>query len=271
MEDSVGEEERREQQQEETMSMAQGKERGGEEDAGGGGESGFLTTMASKIGAAVSGADGSGGAEEEGGEGDGDVNVGGGVETDGDGGFLTTMASKIGAAMSGGNGNGRAEEEEGGERNGDENVVAASGGGEEERKRKRDCNGGGGIFSKLMSGSPDSLPASADHIKIRLGTVEAEENEREGGDQGGEKAGILSTVASKIGIAMSGADGRENHGNEDDAKIRNGNAADHGKAEEKRDEPNGGGIVKQIMSNLPADDQAPDAEEASLLIAIIDD
>ncbi|KAB8091381.1 hypothetical protein EE612_016842, partial [Oryza sativa] len=96
----------------------------------------------------------------EGGEGDGDVNVGGGVETDGDGGFLTTMASKIGAAMSGGNGNGRAEEEEGGEHNGDENVVAASGGGEEERKRKRDGNGGGGIFSKLMSGSPDSLPAS---------------------------------------------------------------------------------------------------------------
>uniref|UniRef100_A0A0E0CZ74 Uncharacterized protein n=1 Tax=Oryza meridionalis TaxID=40149 RepID=A0A0E0CZ74_9ORYZ len=265
MEDSVGDEERREQQEE---TMAQGKERGGEEDAGGGGESGFLTTMASKIGAAVSGADGGGGAEEEDGEGNGDVNVGGDVETDGDGGFLTTMASKIGAAMSGGNGSGRAEE--GGERNGDENVVAASGGGEEERKRKRDGNGGGGIFSKLMSGSPDSLPASADHIKIRLGTVEAEENER-GGDQGGKKAGILSSVVSKIGIAMSGANGHANHGNEDDAKISNGDAADHGKAEEKGDEANSGGIVKQIMSNLPTDDQAPDAEEASLLIAIIDD
>ncbi|KAF0933591.1 hypothetical protein E2562_018835 [Oryza meyeriana var. granulata] len=300
MEDSVGEEERREQEE----TMAQGKERGGEEDAGGGGgepcgESGFLTTMASKIGAAVSGSNGSFGAEEEEyGEGNGDGNavgassgeeegkrggdggggifgkllstetmadgkerggggVGGGVETDGEGGLLTTMASKIGAAMSGSNGSVGAEEE-GGERNGDGNVAAASGG---EGEGKREGNGGGGIFSKLVSGSSDSLPAS----------VGTEEERKVGGDQGGEQAGILSTVASKIGIAMFGVNGHANHRNEDDAKISNGDAADHGKVKEKEDEPNGGGIVKQLISNLPTDDQAPDAEEASLLIAIIDD
>uniref|UniRef100_A0A0D9VSZ4 Uncharacterized protein n=1 Tax=Leersia perrieri TaxID=77586 RepID=A0A0D9VSZ4_9ORYZ len=217
MEDSVGEVERREQEE----TMAQGKERGVEEDAGGGGEPG------------------------------------------GESGFLSTMASKIGAAMSGANGiSGGAEEEVDGGRNGDGNVVVAAPDGEEEGKGNG--NGGGGIFGKLMSRSPDSLPAS--------GTVEAEQDKGEGGDHEGEKAGILSTVASKIGIAMSGANGHANHRDEDDAKINsNGDASDNGKVEEKGDDPNGGGIVKQLISNLPKDDQAPDAEEASLLIAIIDD
>ncbi|KAF0902266.1 hypothetical protein E2562_014500 [Oryza meyeriana var. granulata] len=207
--------------------------------------------------------------------------VGGGVETDGEGGLLTTMASKIGAAMSGSNGSVGAEEE-GGERNGDGNVAAASGG---EEEGKREGNGGGGIFSKLVSGSPDSLPASGkdtscavvlrdfsalQSISENFGTVGTEEERKVGGDQGGEQAGILSTVASKIGIAMSGVNGHANHRNEDDANISNGDAADHGKVKEKGDEPNGGGIVKQLISNLPTDDQAPDAEEASLLIAIID-
>ncbi|XP_015690796.1 circumsporozoite protein-like isoform X2 [Oryza brachyantha] len=188
MEDSVGEEERREQEE----AMAQGKERGGEDDAGG--ESGFLSTVASKIGAAMSG-----GAEED------------------------------------------------GEGNGDGNVAAASGGGEEQRKRDGD-GGGGGIF------------------------VETEE-ERNEVDEQGQQAGILGAVASKIGVAMSGANGHAKHGvgNEDDARMSNGDAADHSTAEEKGDGQNGGGIMKQLISNLPTDDQAPDAEEASLLIAIIDD
>ncbi|XP_015690795.1 glycine-rich cell wall structural protein 1.8-like isoform X1 [Oryza brachyantha] len=278
MEDSVGEEERREQEE----AMAQGKERGGEDDAGG--ESGFLSTVASKIGAAMSG-----GAEEDG-EGNGDGNVaaasgggeeqrkrdgdgggggifgkilptesmaqgkehgngevdGGGVEPGDGSGFLTTVASKIGAAMSGSNGSGDAEKDDGGgEHNGDGNVPAAPGG---EEEGKRDDNGGGGIF------------------------VETEE-ERNEVDEQGQQAGILGAVASKIGVAMSGANGHAKHGvgNEDDARMSNGDAADHSTAEEKGDGQNGGGIMKQLISNLPTDDQAPDAEEASLLIAIIDD
>jgi hypothetical protein len=78
MEDSVGEQERRE--QEEAVAMAQGKKRGREEEqeeAGGGRvvvgkeevvpvveeEAGFLSSMASKIGAAMSGTNGTGAAD----------------------------------------------------------------------------------------------------------------------------------------------------------------------------------------------------------------
>ncbi|KAG8096369.1 hypothetical protein GUJ93_ZPchr0013g36265 [Zizania palustris] len=70
--------------------------------------------------------------------------------------------------MSGANGSSGAEED--GEGNGDGNVIAASGG---EEEGKRDGNG-----------------------------VETEEERSEGGDHRGQQAGILSAVASKIGIAL---------------------------------------------------------------------
>ena len=53
-------------------------------------------------------------------------------------------------------------------------------------------------------------------------------------------------MASKIGMAMSGANGNGTQGNGDAGHSE-------GEDKEKGDEPhsNGGGIVKQIMSNLP--------------------
>lgn len=209
----MGEEERREQE-----AMAQGKERGDEEERAG---------------------------------------VGGVGEPREGGGFLSSVVSKIGAAMSGANGSNGAEED--GKGNGSGNAVASDG----EEEGKKDGNGGGGIFDKLLSSSPASSPA-----------LEAEEEKTEGKDQdeGGEQAGILSTVASKIGMAMSGANGNGTRGSEEDAKASNGtDAAGQSNGEEKGDEVNGGGIVKQLISNLPSDDQVPEADEASLLIAIIED
>lgn len=80
-------------------------------------------------------------------------------------------------------------------------------------------------------------------------------DEDEGGGNG-EQAGILSAMASKIGMAMSG---NGTHGG-------SGEYVDHSKGEgedkEKEmggDEPssNGGGIVKQIMSNVPTSGALP--------------
>ena len=108
-------------------------------------------------------------------------------------------------------------------------------------------------------------------------------------------------MASKIGMAMSGANGSGTQGNGDAGHSE-------GEDKEKGDEPhsNGGGIVKQIMSNLPtsgtslpvcsctisfvfasiwfqltgfvlsvlaftADTPGPNAEEASMLISFIED
>lgn len=314
----MGEEERREQGE----AMAQVKTHQEEVPAAGafgGGEpavdgGGFLSAMASKIGATMSGANGSGGevnaAVASGGEeGKRDSN-GEPVE---EGGFLSAMASKIGAAMSGANGGS-------GDDSGDNAAVAS----DFEHKEKEDgSGGGGGIFHKLLSSSPPaSSPASE--------AMEAEEvrGEEKGQDATGEQAGILSSMASKIGKAMSAANGNGNHSTRDDnhggsgdhAKASNGNAIDGSKCEEngggilsamaskismavsgangnrnhntegdakkgtgdavhgskgeemeKGHDANGGRIVEQIISNLPSDDQAPDADEASLLIAIIED
>lgn len=224
----MGEEERREQEE----AMAQGKERGEEEQE--------LEQDA-----------GAGRVEEE--------------QVAEEGGFLSSMASKIGAAMSGTNGSGSPEPGDVGEANGNGIAVAASDGegGEEE---KEDCNGGGGIFHRLLSSSPASSPSAS----------ETEEEKRGGKDEdeGGEQAaGILSTVASKIGLAMSGANG--SGGSEEDAKQASNGDVGHSEGEVKNegDESTGGaGIVKQIIANLPnSDTRGPNAEEASMLIAIIDD
>ncbi|AQK98824.1 hypothetical protein ZEAMMB73_Zm00001d012100 [Zea mays] len=99
-----------------------------------------------------------------------------------------------------------------------------------------------------------------------------------GGSNGGEKqgdesngGGILSAVASRIGVVVSSANGDRSGSAEDGAKTSAGDAGHGSKGEEKGRGVNGGRIVEQIISNLPSDDQAPDADEASLLIAIIED
>ena len=135
---------------------AQAKAHQEEEVAASGGEQAqdgvFLSAMASRIGATMSGTNGSGGeanaaAASDGGEalkrdGDGDPGE--------EGGFLSAMASKIGAAMSGANG--------GGESDGGGTAAVAS---DDEGKEKDEGNGGGGIFHKLLSSSPAaSSPAS---------------------------------------------------------------------------------------------------------------
>ena len=135
---------------------AQAKAHQEEEVAAAGGEQAqdgvFLSAMASRIGATMSGTNGSGGeanaaAASDGGEalkrdGDGDPGE--------EGGFLSAMASKIGAAMSGANG--------GGESDGGGTAAVAS---DDEGKEKDEGNCGGGIFHKLLSSSPAaSSPAS---------------------------------------------------------------------------------------------------------------
>lgn len=85
------------------------------------------------------------------------------------------------------------------------------------------------------------------------------EEENRGGkdeDEGGEQAGILSAMASKIGMAMSG-NGTHGGGGED---VDHGIGEDEDKEKETGgDEPssNGGGLVKQIMSNLPTSGALP--------------
>ena len=148
----MGDEERREQGE----TAAQAKAHQEEEVAAAGGEQAqdgvFLSAMASRIGATMSGTNGSGGeanaaAASDGGEalkrdGDGDPGE--------EGGFLSAMASKIGAAMSGANG--------GGESDGGGTAAVVS---DDEGKEKDEGNGGGGIFHKLLSSSPAaSSPAS---------------------------------------------------------------------------------------------------------------
>lgn len=78
-------------------------------------------------------------------------------------------------------------------------------------------------------------------------------------------------MASRIGVVVSGANGDRSGSAEDGAKTSAGDAGHGSKGEEKGRGVNGGRIVEQIISNLPSDDQAPDADEASLLIAIIED
>nr|CAB3501110.1 unnamed protein product [Digitaria exilis] len=234
MEDSVGEEERREQG--ETMAQAKAHQEEvaatGAVGGGGGGEpahdGGFLSAMASKIGATMSGTNGSGGeaidgttaSDGEAGKRDGDG------EPDEEGGFLSAMASKIGAAMSGA---------DGGSDGGGNAAVATDDDGIE----KDDA--AGGIFHKLLSSSPpDSSPAS--------GTVETEEEK--GLNGAGEQAGILSAMASKIGMSMSPANGNGNHNTEEDFKTNNGYSVDGSNGGEKVAETNGGGILNTMASKI---------------------
>ena len=154
----MGDEERREQGE----TAAQAKAHQEEEVAAAGGEQAqdgvFLSAMASRIGATMSGTNGSGGeanaaAASDGGEalkrdGDGDGDGDPGEE----GGFLIAMASRIGAAMSGANGG---SESDGG------GTAAVASDEYDEGKEKDEGNGGGGIFHKLLSSSPAaSSPAS---------------------------------------------------------------------------------------------------------------
>ncbi|KAL6644897.1 hypothetical protein ACP70R_016505 [Stipagrostis hirtigluma subsp. patula] len=195
-------------------------------------------------------------------------------------GILSAMASKIGMAMSGANGDGdRSSEADAKMSNGD-----AVDGSKGESVEKGDEANGGGILSAMasrigmaMSGANgDGDHSNEDDAKASNGDAVDHTKDEEKGDEA--NGGILSSMASKIGMAMSGANGDGgNHGGSGD---RSGNSAMttndeavHGssKDEDKKGEANGGGIVEQIISNLPSDDQAPDAEEASLLIAIIDD
>ncbi|KAL6649754.1 hypothetical protein ACP70R_013978 [Stipagrostis hirtigluma subsp. patula] len=329
MEDSVGEEERREQGETAAQAMARhGEEQDAAAEAAGGGggggggepgeEGGFLSAMASKIGAAMSGANGGGGGGEDVGnatavhngeeEKKDEVNGGGGIfhkllsssppasspasgatgteevkmegrdqEACGEqAGILSAMASKIGMAMSGANGDGdRSSEADAKMSNGD-----AVDGSKGESVEKGDEANGGGILSAMasrigmaMSGSNgDGDHSNEDDAKASNGDAVDHSKGEEKGDEA--NGGILSSMASKIGMAMSGAngDGGNHGGSGDSAKTTNGEAVlGSSKDEDKKGEANGGGIVEQIISNLPSDDQAPDAEEASLLIAIIDD
>jgi hypothetical protein len=151
MEDSVGEEERREQGETMAQPKAHQEEVAAAGGAGGGGEpaheGGFLSAMASKIGATMSGTNGSGGEANAAAASAGEV-----LKSDDNGdpgeeaGFLSSMASKIGAAMSGADGGG------GG------NAAVAP---DDEGREKDEGNVGGGIFHKLLSSSPPaSSPAS---------------------------------------------------------------------------------------------------------------
>jgi len=180
------------------------------------------------------------------------------------------MASKIGMAMSAANGNGNhgtedatktsnghaadvsSGEEKGGDAHGAGilNTMASKIGMAMSGANGDEDHGGIGVNSKTSNG--DSVDASMDEKRAEM--------------NGG---GILSAVASKIGMA----NGSGNHSTEDDARKSNGDAVNGSKGEEKEKghDANGAGIVEQIISNLPSDDQAPDSEEASLLIAIIDD
>ncbi|TVU47410.1 hypothetical protein EJB05_07011 [Eragrostis curvula] len=238
----------------------------------GGEQGGILSAMASKIGMAMSSTNGNGdhGASDDFKTSNDDaVDHRKGEEKEkseeaNGGGILSAMASKIGTAMSGANGNG--------EHNTVGDAVDHSTG---EDKEKSDEANGGGILSAMaskistaMSGANGNGEHSTvgDAVDHSTGEEKAEEDEANG-------AGILSTMASKIGMAMSGANGNGERNTKDDDKTSNGDAADGSKVEEKAkgEEANGGGLVDQIMSNLPSDDQAPEAEEASLLIAIIED
>ncbi|KAK3147529.1 hypothetical protein QOZ80_3BG0283480 [Eleusine coracana subsp. coracana] len=317
MEDSVGEEERREQG--ETMVKARQEDEQVEGGRGGepGEEGGFLSAMASKIGAAMggginesSGDDGggtvnataapSGGEEkkeEDGGHGGGGIFQkfmssshapspdSGGAETGEErtkdaggehGGILSSMASRIGMAMSGANGSGD-------HHGADDDAKTSNGDAVDHMKgeEKADEANGGGILSSMASRIGIAMSGAnghGDHSTVgdaKMSNGDAVDHvkgeEKEKGDEA--NGGILSAMAFKIGMSMPGANGDGNHaGSGDDTKTSNGDAAGAGgKVEEKGTEANGGGLVDQIMSNLPSEDQAPEADEASLLIAIIED
>ncbi|CAN6301231.1 unnamed protein product [Urochloa humidicola] len=229
MEDSVGEEERREQG--EAMPHPKAHQEEEQVVAAGGVGGGFLSAMASKIGATMSGANGNGGEANAAAASDGEA-----LERDGngepgeEGGFLSAMASKIGAAMSGANGG---SESDGGA------TAAAVAAHDDEGKEKGEGDGGGGIFHKLLPSSPAPGALQTEEVK----------GEEKGQGVADEQAGILSAMASKIGMAMSGANGNGNHGTEDDTKSSNGHAADDSNGKEKGGDGNGGGGILNAMAS----------------------
>jgi len=86
---------------------------------------------------------------------------------------------------------------------------------------------------------------------IRVGAMETEEVKDQ--DVAGEQAGILSAMATKIGMAMSGANGDDSRGDSghDDAKTSNGEAVRGNNGEEKKgEEANGGGILSAVASKI---------------------
>ncbi|CAL4913959.1 unnamed protein product [Urochloa decumbens] len=194
-------------------------------------------------------------------------------------GILSTMASKIGMAMSGANGNGNHGTEDGTETSNGHAVDGSNG-----EEKGGDGNGGGGILNAMASkigmavsganGDEDHEGSGVNAKTVNDNAVDGSKDDenREETNGGG---GILSAVASKIGMAVSGANGNGNHSTDDGAKTSNGDIIVHGsngqEEEKKGRDASGAGIVEQIISNLPSEDQAPDYEEASLLIAIIED
>lgn len=88
---------------------------------------------------------------------------------------------------------------------------------------------------------------------IRVGAMETEEEVKDRDVAGGEQAGILSAMATKIGMAMPGANGDDSHGGSgDDAKSSNGEAARGGSngGEKQGGESNGGGILSAVASRI---------------------
>jgi len=83
---------------------------------------------------------------------------------------------------------------------------------------------------------------------ICVGAMETEEVKE------GEQAGILSAMATKIGMAMSGTNGDDSHGGRgDDAKTSNGEAVRGNNGDEKKgEEANGGGILSAVASKIGA-------------------
>lgn len=173
------------------------------------------------------------------------------------GGILSSMASRIGMAMSGASGNGHHHNAV------DDDAKTSSGDAADHKKggENGDEANGGGILSTMASKigmAMSSTNGHGDHTTVgdtKMSNGDAVDHANgELKEKGGEaNGGILSAMASKIGMSMSGANGEGNHdGSGDDAKTSNGHAAGESKVEEKGGEANGGGLVDQIMSNLPS-------------------
>lgn len=123
----------------------------------------------------------------------------------------------------------------------------------EEEVKDQDVAGGeqAGILSAMAT--KIAMAGSGDDAKSSNGEA------ARGGSNGGEKqgdesngGGILSAVASRIGVAVSGANGDRSGSAEDGAKTSAGDAGHGSKGEEKGRGVNGGRIVEQIISNLPS-------------------
>lgn len=170
-------------------------------------------------------------------------------------GIVSTMASKIGMAMSAANGNGNHGTEQATKMSNDHDAVDGSSG----EEKGGDTNGGGilntmaskiGMAMSGTNGDDDHGVSGANGKTGNGNAVDGSKDEDKRDEANG--GGILSAVASKIGMTVSGANGDGNHSTEDDAKMSNGDAGRGSKDEkEKGHDANGAGIVDQI-SNLPS-------------------